>query len=409
MIRSPHKINIRLILLIIYLLFFIISLNTSSLIHANEEDGIINKSDLKEINEELNKAKSLEKKINLERRIINNKFILINKKIISFSKKINRIESQILNMEDKIEFLDKDHSFLTKKLQKQEEQMLIILLSLQKIAIRPRDTMALQPFKPNDAIRSGLLLSSLLPKIKERTIRLGFELNDLYKIRSKIKSENIKMSTTRAHLIDERHRLDLIYEQEDLRSQKLINDSIATSKQILILAKEAKDIKELLEKLAQDKKNQNFFNNSPPLEFLEERHPLLSSTKTKLYKDNRINYPIAGRIIKRYGQTLDNNNSLSKGITIQTLAESSVVAPARGVIVFSGPFRGYGNILIIQHDKRYHTLLSGMDKIMRNINEIVLAGEPLGSMPIKKEGKLYIEVRRDSNPINPLPWLANQT
>ena len=409
MIRSPQKINIKLLLFITHLFFFPIFININNLAYADEEDGIINKSDLKEINEELNKAKSLEKEINLERRIINNKFILINKKIILFSKKIRRIESQILNMEDKIQYLNKNHSILTKKLQKQEEQMLIILLSLQKIAIRPRDTMVLQPFKPNDAIRSGLLLSSLLPGIKERTIKLGFELNDLYKIRSDIKSEYTKISVARAHLIDERHRLDLIYKQEDLRSQKLINDSVTTSKKILILAKEAKDIKELLDKLAQDKKNQKFFNNSPAIRFLEERHPLLSLNKTNLYKDNRINYPIAGRIIKRYGQILDNNNSLSKGITIQTLSESNVVAPAKGIIVFSGPFRGYGNILIIQHDKRYHTLLSGMDKIMRNINEIVLAGEPLGSMPTKKEGKLYIEVRRDSNPINPLPWLANQT
>ena len=75
-------------------------------------------------------------------------------------------------MEDKIQYLNKNHSILTKKLQKQDEQMLIILLSLQKIAIRPRDTMILQPFKPNDAIRSGLLLSSLLPGIKERTINM---------------------------------------------------------------------------------------------------------------------------------------------------------------------------------------------------------------------------------------------
>jgi murein hydrolase activator len=117
-------------------------------------------------------------------------------------------------------------------------------------------------------------------------------------------------------------------------------------------------------------------------------------------------FPARGRIVARFGQ-LNETSSPSKGITIQTRSGAQVVSPYDGQVVFSGPFRGYGLLLIIEHGEGYHTLLAGMARIDSAVGQRLLTGEPVGVMA-ESEGKplLYVELRRNGQPVNPLPWLT---
>ncbi|GAA0600322.1 murein hydrolase activator EnvC family protein [Caenispirillum bisanense] len=115
--------------------------------------------------------------------------------------------------------------------------------------------------------------------------------------------------------------------------------------------------------------------------------------------------PARGRVATRYGSELSPGNT-SKGIVIETRGGAAVVAPADGVVAFSGPFRGYGHLLILEHAGGYHTLLSGMSRIDAQVGQRLLAGEPVGVMERSDGPSLYVELRRDGQPIDPLPWLA---
>ena len=77
-------------------------------------------------------------------------------------------------------------------------------------------------------------------------------------------------------------------------------------------------------------------------------------------------------------------------------------------MVFAGAFKGYGQLLIIEHGEGYHSLLAGLSRIDNTIGQQVLSGEPAGIMGNPKKGPpiLYVELRRNGQPINPLPWLA---
>ncbi|HWK47541.1 MAG TPA: peptidoglycan DD-metalloendopeptidase family protein [Stellaceae bacterium] len=117
-------------------------------------------------------------------------------------------------------------------------------------------------------------------------------------------------------------------------------------------------------------------------------------------------YPVAGRVTRRYGEE-DAFGGSAKGLSIGTRAGAQVVAPFDGQIMFAGPFKGYGQILIIDHGGGYHSLLAGMDEIDGVVNQWVVAGEPVGSMGADSQTpSLYLELRRQGQPINPLPWLA---
>ncbi len=122
----------------------------------------------------------------------------------------------------------------------------------------------------------------------------------------------------------------------------------------------------------------------------------------------RMPFPARGQVTARFGQPNDVGVA-GKGISIATRQGAQVVAPYDGLVAFSGPFRGYGLLLIIEHGEGYHTLLAGMSRIDATVGQRLLAGEPVGIMdPDTSQPLLYVELRHNGQPINPLPWLTAQ-
>jgi septal ring factor EnvC (AmiA/AmiB activator) len=105
--------------------------------------------------------------------------------------------------------------------------------------------------------------------------------------------------------------------------------------------------------------------------------------------------------------------SNSKGLVLETRSGAQVTAPCDGWIVYAGEFRSYGKLLIINAGGGYHVLLAGLSQIDVQPGEFVLAAEPVGTMTTSKKEPagapsaapvLYIEFRKDGQPIDPDPW-----
>jgi murein hydrolase activator len=120
----------------------------------------------------------------------------------------------------------------------------------------------------------------------------------------------------------------------------------------------------------------------------------------------KLPFPARGKVIELFGQTNEVGH-VTKGITIQTRKDAQVIAPYDGQVVFAGPFRGYGLLLIIEHSEGYHTLLAGMARIDATVGQRLLGGEPVGTMgQDDTKPNLYVELRYNGQPFNPLPWLT---
>jgi septal ring factor EnvC (AmiA/AmiB activator) len=117
--------------------------------------------------------------------------------------------------------------------------------------------------------------------------------------------------------------------------------------------------------------------------------------------------PVLGRVIRPYGAK-NKLGQASRGIVVATRSEAQVVAPFDGEVVYAGTFRDYGLLLIMSLGEGYHILLSGMSRLYGAVGQPVLAGEPIAKMgTIDAEGpRLYLELRRRGEPINPLPWMS---
>ena len=116
--------------------------------------------------------------------------------------------------------------------------------------------------------------------------------------------------------------------------------------------------------------------------------------------------PVEGAIVRGYVANAE--DLLGRGLTIAGAPGRPVVAPSAGRVAFSGSFKRYGRLLIIDHGGEYHTLIAGLAELHAREGEIVEAGQIVGRLA--KGGntnpRLYLELRLRGRPINPLPWLA---
>lgn len=125
----------------------------------------------------------------------------------------------------------------------------------------------------------------------------------------------------------------------------------------------------------------------------------------------RLELPVGGKITEVFGE-LDGIGLKSKGINIITPSGAQVFSSFDGKVLYANNFRNFGPVLIIDHGDGFNTLMMGLERIDVKIGQNLLTGEPVGVMKeLKPSNKhtgpeLYLELRRNGKPVNPLAWLS---
>jgi len=327
-----------------------------------------------------------------------------------------------------------------------------IVTALIHLARNPPSGVALAEAAPVDALRAGILMSAAVPPLIDRAHVLSIQLKALADLGDQLREAEAQHRSEAAALANEQARIrDLIALKAALQ-QKAEQDAAANGQQLLKLAAQARDLKELIERAeaearrreaeaearreaaakaeadakakAEKEQQERLAAAAAPPPRVERgtgsevqaaipAPRLIDPTRPAKIRPfseakGRMLYPAAGPIVVAYGAT-EPAGITSKGITLETRGAAQVVAPFDGRVVFAGPFKGYGQILIISHGDGYHSLVAGLDRIDSSVGQWLIAGEPIGVMPSgEAKPRLYLELRHDGQPINPLPWLATR-
>ena len=309
----------------------------------------------------------------------------------------------------------------------ERERFSRVLLALQRIARHPPEALIVQPNAPNDMVRGAILLRAAVPAIEQRAASLRLELDSLAELRRGLERRRIERDEAGRALDRDRQRLTALLAKREGESAVARADFDQAAKRTQGLAVEAKDLKELMDRLAAEQRQQEAAARRSAQEearreaersrigaepaarpqVLARATPGRGEQPSFSQARGKLPFPAVGDVVGQFGEATDSGLT-RKGIQVRTRFDAQVIAPYDGQVAFAGSFRGYGLLLIIEHGEGYHTLLTGMARIDAAIGQRVLAGEPVGVMgpPTSEPPILYVELRHDGQPINPLPWLA---
>ena len=385
----------------------------------------VSENEVKQIEEEARKKSLESKRLQAQAIQLNLELSKMDKNSISLAKEIQENESKISKLEEELAKLEGDVKIKEKDFIEENNSLILMIASLQNMSLNPSESVILQPHSPVDIIRSAILLRETIPFINEKSSSLKVDLDILYNKKQKIES-NVKEIQTRQKSLEKQqsNMKDLLKKKSKLRKE-VASKGAETQKIAESLSSKAKDLRDLLEKLerqkelerkkreeaerlAQIKKQQELNQNKVAQTVDSKTHDTIKQqTKGGRFEKAKgsLTRPCAGPVVTEYGQAISNGVT-SKGIIYKTRPMAQVIAPYDGTVIFSGPFKGYGNIIIVEHGDGYLSLLAGLGDIDCEVGQMLLAGEPVGTMPQGNDTKLYLEIRKNRQPINPRPWVA---
>lgn len=325
----------------------------------------------------------------------------LRRRSIAIAAGIQEHEETILTLEDRLSTMDDLRQTKQASLKARHAQLAVMLAALERIALHPPVALIALPMAPADTVRSALLLRGTVPAVQALGHTLRDDIDALTEISRAVRAARDKIEAERANLVKQRAILAKLTTQKTEVARTARRALHDLQEQAGRLGKEAHDLRDLVARLAKrsaaDKRK--VARPKPDLPAPDKGSGQLAHAADGL--------PVRGRIARRFGERNEFGQPL-RGVVIDTKPDSTVVAPRAGEVVFAGPFRGLGNLLIIEYHAKYHLLLGGLARIDTQVGENVLAGEPVGVMQSAEDQgtSLYMELRRNGQPINPLPWLA---
>jgi septal ring factor EnvC (AmiA/AmiB activator) len=301
-----------------------------------------------------------------------------------------------------------------------------VLAALQRIGRHPPPALMVTAQDALQSLRSAMMLGAVLPEMRHEADLLIADLAELTRVRAEIAGERDGLNRDLLALGLERQRLGLLTDQrqkQQAESEQALEQERARAAQ---LARQADSLKDLIAKLEQGlppggRSGDKAAEGRPDLAVLSDPGRLAPAVAFAAAK-GRLPLPVNGARIKEFGAP-DGVGGTEKGLTVAARPGAQITAPCDGWVVYAGPFRNYGQLLILNAGSGYHVLLAGMDRISVDLGQFVVTGEPVAVMggggsqvpaalavssgpASAAQSVLYVEFRKDGTPVDPGPWWA---
>ena len=399
-----------------------VNLSPSSPAHAQARD------DLNRLEAEIKSEKGRAAELSKKTKALAAELAALRQKVIGAARATQDSESLLTRLERKLAEAQESLREQEEALDHRKGQIGGTLLILERLSRNPPRALLLTQNRPMDVVRQAMLLRTSLPIIQNRADELREGIAELARTRDDIDRQILELKSASNLHGDQKVLLDSLITKKAALLKRTEAEKRRSRQRLARLSREAKNLKELFARLEQERPVPP--PPSPPL--IEPEKPPAAAEPVQPETGSRpaeqqtallslprpdslrrfptrgpITLPVRGELSHQFGENTT-YGAQAKGITIETRSAARVVAPYDGKVVFAGPFKGYGQILIIEHSGGYHTLLSGMEKVDTDVGRWLLAGEPVGVMAAPDSGKpaLYFELRRKGQPVNPLPWFA---
>lgn len=378
--------------------------------------------------------------------------VTLNTELIEAAQRSRVLEDRISNSEVRLDASLETEEVIRLSLLKRRALLGEILATLQRMGRSPPPALLVRPEDVMSAIRSAMLIGAVLPDVRGQADQLATDLAELVAVRTEIEEATIQLRSDYQALSEEQTRLALLLEKKREEVSESTSELAIQQQKASELGKKAVGLKELIssmeEQIAAVQSAQQKSIEAAEASRREAADRAAARTTTsKLqalgdqgriapaipFEDTKglLPLPVSGALLAEFGSP-DEAGDKSKGITIAARSGSTVIAPADGWVVYAGPFRTYGQLLILNAGDDYHLVLAGMEIINVELGQFVLSGEPIATMGSRKlaslvstnaaatidsdgqsltdsnvtdtQAALYVEFRKDGVSIDPSSW-----
>jgi septal ring factor EnvC (AmiA/AmiB activator) len=352
----------------------------------------------------------------------------LNQQLIDIAAQVRSVETRIGDAEARLRPLDSREQQIRGSLDSRRSEIVEVLAALQRAGRRTPPALLVRPEDALQSLRTAMLLGSVVPELHARTQKLADDLGELVALRKNIATERDQLAVDRDNLKNDQTRLAALVDERQRQQSSIEKDMEAEGARAISLSRQVDSLQGLIAKMEQDLKSAakaaatatlqgtpaapNGRPNPGALKDPARISPAIAFASAR----GLFALPVNGVKIREFGGS-DGAGGVEKGISLATRAGAQVTTPCDGWVVYAGPFRSYGQLLILNAGGGYHVLIAGMERISVNIGQFVLTGEPVATMGTKSQVAsilaanasqpvLYIEFRKDGAPIDPGPWWA---
>ena len=320
--------------------------------------------------------------------------------------RIQAAEADITAAETRIRIIEELRAKQRARLAVRQEPVVRLTAALQTMARRPPALALVQPGSLEDLIHVRSLLASTLPVIRERTSSVREEIARGDELKRQAEVAVTALERSRFELHKQRVALARLEADQRARSRQLAESAMFESDRALALGENARVLDELFETRERQAEVRAQLAALPgPV--LRPRPPgqvtpVLARGEPR---DPPYILPVEGRLLTGMGEISDAGVH-ARGLTFRTRSGVEVVAPRGGRIAYSGRFRGYGEIVIIDHGGGWTSLITGLGAVAVEVGDSVRKDQAIGRAERTARPSVTVELRRNGRPRPITPLIA---
>jgi septal ring factor EnvC (AmiA/AmiB activator) len=221
-----------------------------------------------------------------------------------------------------------------------------------------------------------------------------------------VEHEQEKLNTAENVLQEKRDEIQRLAAVKRAAFEDVSGEVAQLQKRVQVLASKAENVRSLLDSLEQSAPDAP---SRKPQVYAQKTPDQTRDAPISVAVLERLGLPANGRMVQKYGDKLPTGRK-AEGITLRTRTAAQVVAPSDALIEYAGPFRSYGQMLILRTGDGYHIVLYGLSDIYGTLGQSVLAGEPIGRMTDRSDvaPDLHMELRKDGTSQDPEKWMSRK-
>jgi murein hydrolase activator len=409
-------------------------------VHAEQlqEQKYATERELSEIRDEIRLSATERARLTEEIASLEKDRATINRNLIDASARQRTIEERIDRATGRLQSLRSEQEAARESLRGRKALLGEVLAALQRMSHNPPPAILVRPEDALSAVRSAILLGAVIPEIRAETQVLVAELAELVRIDNEISAQRNVLTADLTALAQEEQRLNLLLSEKREITNGARQELAGQSAHAAELAAKATNLGKLIETLeveitavreaAEEAKRaeqariakEAGAKESPAAGSSREFSDMMRIAPAVEFSKaaGLLPMPANGVVVRQFGAA-GGLGERSEGISIATRTNATVISPTDGWVVYSGPFRSYGQLLILNAGSGYHVILAGMDSINVQLGQFVLVGEPIARMGAQRIASmdavglestrpvLYVEFRKDDQSIDPTPWWAD--